>query len=483
MPGRPKKRKLSCPPAPADEDGDGPKRKAPVCPAAAASAASTDDDYDAADDGDPRRSPAALKSDEGGDGGDGDASSGPADAETDADGADDASASAAPKPPPRPPNPYDDIKRAIVVNDGTRQNLIRLIGLKSLFAKQLPKMPKEYITRLVFDRRHTSLALLSNDPEKRDCDEGIIGGVCFRAYKEMRFAEIAFFAVSASQQVKGYGTKLMNLFKVHAVEVGIEYFITYADNYAIGYFKKQGFTKAVTMPKGRYHGLIKDYDGGTVMECYVHPSIDYTRVKETVAAQREFILRRIRALSKSDKVAYQPLPRDFAKSVVRARDYPRGPLRTAELALAIPGVVQAGWTRADLLAAARGDKDTDQKKHQLKSELLSLVNKVSDQQFSWCFRDPVNTEEVKDYLDVIADPIDLKTMEKRVRKGDWYKSKAMLYSDMMRMVSNCKRYNGEGSTYYDYAVSLEKYLGTIFPKRVTKAAAAAAAEGAAKDGG
>ena len=42
---------------------------------------------------------------------------------------------------------------------------------------------------------------------------------------------------------QGYGTKLMNLLKRHAVTEGVEYFITYADNYAIGYFKKQGFTK------------------------------------------------------------------------------------------------------------------------------------------------------------------------------------------------------------------------------------------------
>ena len=37
---------------------------------------------------------------------------------------------------------------------------------------------------------------------------------------------------------------------------------------------------------------------------------------------------------------------------------------------------------------------------------------------------------------------------------------------MMKMANNCKLYNGEGSQYYDYAVSLEKYLGTLFPKRV-----------------
>lgn len=147
----------------------------------------------------------------------------------------------------RPPNPYDEIKHTIVQNDGQRSNLIRLIGLKSLFAKQLPKMPKEYIARLVFDRRHKSLALLSTDPRKKDSDDEIIGGICYRSYPEMRFAEIAFCAVSASQQVKGYGTKLMNLFKMHAVTEGVEYFITYADNYAIGYFKKQGFTKVSSL--------------------------------------------------------------------------------------------------------------------------------------------------------------------------------------------------------------------------------------------
>ena len=118
---------------------------------------------------------------------------------------------------------------------GSSQNLIHLIGLKSLFAKQLPKMPKEYIARLVFDRHHVSLALLSSDESKRNTDEEIIGGICYRPYPDMRFGEIAFCAVSASQQVKGYGSKLMNLAKMHASQHdGVEYFITYADNYAIG---------------------------------------------------------------------------------------------------------------------------------------------------------------------------------------------------------------------------------------------------------
>ena len=76
------------------------------------------------------------------------------------------------------------------------------MALKSLFAKQLPKMPRPYIARLVFDRRHTSLAILSDDPALKDTDEEVIGSICYRAFPEMRFAEIAFCAVNASHQVK-----------------------------------------------------------------------------------------------------------------------------------------------------------------------------------------------------------------------------------------------------------------------------------------
>lgn len=371
-----------------------------------------------------------------------------------------ASSAAEPQLPQKPRNPYDDIKHCVVTNDGSHDSLVKLIGLKSLFARQLPKMPKEYIVRLVFDRRHKSLAVLNPDPEARGSDEEIIGGICYRAYPEMRFAEIAFCAVSASQQVKGYGTKLMNLLKRHAVTEGVDYFITYADNYAIGYFKKQGFTKTISMPKGRFHGLIKDYDGGTMMECFVHPSIDFTRVPQMVEAQKNFLLGRIRTVAKSHKVVYPPLPRGWKPDL-------DGVSRVAEAAARayqVPGVSEAGWTMADLQAYSGASKDGDRKGNQLKSDLLALVRKVEEQQFSWPFREPVDTTEVKDYLDIVKDPVDLSTMEKRIRRGDWYKSKPMLYADMMRMVNNCKLYNDSSSPYHECATSVEKFLPTIFPE-------------------
>ena len=108
------------------------------------------------------------------------------------------------------------------------------------------------------------------------------------------------------------------------------------------------------MPKSRFHGLIKDYDGGTLMECYVHPAIDYTRIPEMLEAQKEFIMRRIRTVSRSDKVIYPPLPKGWKPMITGHSS--RGN-EAASKAIAIPGMVEAGWTMADLLASTAAAKD------------------------------------------------------------------------------------------------------------------------------
>jgi len=326
-------------------------------------------------------------------------------------------------------------------------------------------MPKQYIVRLVFDRNHTSLAILSDNPNHQGTDDEIVGGICYRAYETMKFAEIAFCAVNGSQQVKGYGTKLMNLLKQHAVLEGIEYFITYADNYATGYFKKQGFSKTISMPKSRFHGLIKDYDGANLMECYIHPSVDYTRIPEMLNAQQDYILSRIRKVSKSDKIVYPPLPPGWIENISSRHGPSSRVADVASRALRIRGVTEAGWTQKDVLASTTAAKDSDLQKNKLKSDLLAIMRKTEEQQFAWPFRQPVDTSEVTDYLDVIKDPIDLSTIEKRIRKGEWYKSKQMLHTDLMRMVHNCKLYNEPKTLYYDCATQLEKFVSNLLMKK------------------
>ena len=81
----------------------------------------------------------------------------------------------------------------------------------------------------------------------------------------------------------------MNHLKAHAQTLKLYTFLTYADNYAIGYFKKQGFTKTLTLDRKRWLGYIKDYDGGTPMECVIHPRINYLKVPDMVGMQRKAI--------------------------------------------------------------------------------------------------------------------------------------------------------------------------------------------------
>ena len=147
----------------------------------------------------------------------------------------------------------------VIKNDGEEQNLVWLITLKNIFSKQLPNMPKEYIVRLVLNPNHHSMICLKNGQ--------VIGGITYRPFWRQKMAEIAFCAVSASEQVKGYGTRLMNHLKEYVCEKeNMTHLITFADNNAVGYFQKQGFTKDVMMEREKWVGYIKEYDGGTIME-------------------------------------------------------------------------------------------------------------------------------------------------------------------------------------------------------------------------
>lgn len=142
-----------------------------------------------------------------------------------------------------------DLSFEYVLNDGSRASSVWLAGLRAVYSRQLPNMPKEYVARLVFDRRHASVAIV------RRGSVGVLGGITYRRFPEQRLGEIAFCAVAASEQVRGFGTRLMNHTKAFAVSKdNLSYFLTYADNNAVGYFAKQGFTKKVTAPRSRWHG-------------------------------------------------------------------------------------------------------------------------------------------------------------------------------------------------------------------------------------
>lgn len=101
----------------------------------------------------------------------------------------------------------------------------------------------------------------------------------------------------------------MDQFKAHIRKTypDMWHFLTYADNYAVGYFEKQGFSKEIALDRATWAGYIKDYEGGTIMQCTMLPKLDYLNKVEALKIQQEAVMTKIRVLSKSHKV-YPGLP-------------------------------------------------------------------------------------------------------------------------------------------------------------------------------
>lgn len=66
---------------------------------------------------------------------------------------------------------------------------------------------------------------------------------------------------------------------------------------------------------------VKDYDGGTHMECYVHPTVPYMDQAEMFDMQGKFLRERIADIS-SSKVVYPGLTEDVINNLEHPIDIP-----------------------------------------------------------------------------------------------------------------------------------------------------------------
>jgi histone acetyltransferase len=344
----------------------------------------------------------------------------------------------------------------VIQNDGTEKNMKLLIDLKNIIAKQLPKMPKEYIVRLVLDRRHESMIIIDKFKNK------VLGGICYRPNKSQRFIEIAFLAISSLEQVKGYGTRLMNKLKDHCKN-DYDYFLTYADNNAIGYFKKQGFNKALKMPKEQWKDYIKEYDGGTLMEASLNSKIDYSNLSNIIQEQKE-TLKNItkKFLNIKRKHSFKEVEDTFkTKNIVLSENKKNNNNNnivpeiniTKEIFEAIPGMLEAGWTFEDYKKQLDQEKDGEN----FLTQCREIIKKLLDEKASWPFRQPVNGAEIPDYYKKIKSPMDLSTLSSRLESG-YLKTKASFVEELNKIFSNAKEYNKPGSFYYKSANQLEALI-------------------------
>jgi len=334
----------------------------------------------------------------------------------------------------------------VIKNDGEQQNLVWLVALKNIFSKQLPNMPKEYIVRLVLDPRHHSMIVLKNS--------AVIGGITYRPFWRQAMGEIAFCAVSANEQVKGYGTRLMNHLKEYVCDKeAMTHLITFADNNAVGYFQKQGFTKDVMMEREKWVGYIKEYDGGTIMECHLSAQVSYTEFPAMIRKQRAAVDAKVRELSNAH-VVYPGLVHFSA---------PAGPggVRKPIPAEHIPGLQEAGWEppglpRYRLLHPNCGDGTPSY--DNLNKFMRALVNLTTNHADVWPFLEAVSAEEVPDYYDVVKDPISMEVINARVDSGEYYATLEMFAADHRLMFNNCRLYNAPDTVFFKCATRLEGFF-------------------------
>uniref|UniRef100_A0A5F7ZEE4 Histone acetyltransferase n=1 Tax=Macaca mulatta TaxID=9544 RepID=A0A5F7ZEE4_MACMU len=272
--------------------------------------------------------------------------------------------------------------------------LMWLVGLQNVFSHQLPRMPKEYITRLVFDPKHKTLALIK--------DGRVIGGICFRMFPSQGFTEIVFCAVTSNEQVKG-------------------------------------FSKEIKIPKTKYVGYIKDYEGATLMGCELNPRIPYTEFSVIIKKQKEIIKKLIERKQAQIRKVYPGLScfKDGVRQI---------PIES------IPGIRETGWKPSGK-EKSKEPRDPDQ----LYSTLKSILQQVKSHQSAWPFMEPVKRTEAPGYYEVIRFPMDLKTMSERL-KNRYYVSKKLFMADLQRVFTNCKEYNPPESEYYKCANILEKFF-------------------------
>jgi histone acetyltransferase len=340
----------------------------------------------------------------------------------------------------------EDLSFEVLRNDGSIASMKKLIDLKNIFARQLPKMPKEYIVRLIFDPKHESI-VIKNEEDR------IFGGVCYCIFSTVKLAEIVFLAIMSDRQIRGYGTKLMNYLKTEMQKQQISFLMTCADNLAIGYFKKQGFHKEILMPYELWKGYLKDYEGSTLMECLIDPDIDYINIGAFISNQKITLIDFIKTKIENNTLykGFSEIDWKEASSSKQQNKY-----QTLINPEKIPGLKNSGFTIEEYHQILVLPKGTS-----FQSSCLKILDQLVANKASWPFLTPVKKEEVPDYYDVIKEPIDFQTLRERVNQG-YYLNKKLFISDVKKIFNNARTYNVKNTIYYKYANELEAFSEEIF---------------------
>ncbi|XP_065092916.1 bromodomain-containing protein homolog [Ochlerotatus camptorhynchus] len=102
----------------------------------------------------------------------------------------------------------------------------------------------------------------------------------------------------------------------------------------------------------------------------------------------------------------------------------------------------------------------------IEAVLHRILDQLEAKDVQEIFREPVDTEEVADYLTIVKHPMDLGTMRQKLKTG-YYTRIEDLEADFMLMANNCLTYNNKDTMFYRAGVKM-KDAGTITFRTIRK---------------
>jgi histone acetyltransferase len=250
---------------------------------------------------------------------------------------------------------------------------------------------------------------------------------------------------------QGYGGMLMDHFKAHIRKAypTMMHFLTYADNYAVGYFEKQGFSKEISLERSEWAGYIKDYEGGTIMQCTMLPKIDYLDKKNIFKIQQDAIMTKIREMSKSH-VVYPGLPQFQPGAPPGVKVDPKD----------VPGLKETGWSPEMATLLARSPV-----KNSVKNMMEQILKELKDEPKAWAFLKPVSRDDAIDYYDIIKNPMDFETIQFKIETNQ-YKTFDSFVDDVQLVFDNCRLYNPETNIYAKNARYMDQFFKTLMERHL-----------------
>ncbi|KAJ2079968.1 hypothetical protein H4R24_003403 [Coemansia sp. RSA 988] len=103
----------------------------------------------------------------------------------------------------------------------------------------------------------------------------------------------------------------------------------------------------------------------------------------------------------------------------------------------------------------------------LQSSLQRLVSRIRKRDSYGFFLEPVDTNVITDYLNVIKQPMDLGTMRRKV-ETEAYRSIDEFRQDLLLVCNNARQYNGAGSIYARSADRMQEYALLAIDRETVK---------------